>query len=394
MDRGPLKLFIAVGEPSGDVMAAELVAALKTATDRPIQLMGVGGPNLIAQGLESLFPMQEMTVMGIAEVAPKIPKLLARIRETADAAIAFDPDIVLTVDAPDFSFRVQKKLQKAGSRAKRVHMVAPTVWAWRPGRARKIARFLDHLLVILPFEPPYFEAEGLATSFVGHPIADRVADWTEDAATAFRARHDIGTAQQVLALLPGSRGGEVTRLLPLFGQVQAQLQARYPDLITAIPVVEGVADLVAAQTADWQTPPRLYHDKQDKDGLFAAANAALVTSGTASLELTAARVPMAVAYKASPLTAFILRRMVKVTYGSLTNIMLDRMAIPEFLQADATVDALMGALTPLLDPDSPQRQAQLADLDKAIDLLGLYGPSPAQNAARVLLSLDGEAEQP
>ncbi len=177
----PLKLFVAVGEPSGDVMAAELIAALKQATDRPLELAGVGGPNLIGQGLQSLFPMEEMTVMGIAEVVPKIPQLLRRIRETADAALAFDPDIVLTVDAPDYSFRVQKRLKKAGIKAKQVHMVAPTVWAWRPGRARKIAQFLDHLLVILPFEPPYFEAEGLATSFIGHPIADRVKDWTDGA---------------------------------------------------------------------------------------------------------------------------------------------------------------------------------------------------------------------
>ncbi len=384
----PLKLFVAVGEPSGDVMAAELVAALKSASDNGIELCGVGGPYLIAQGLDSLFPMQEMTVMGIAEVLPKIPKLLARIRQTAEAAIAFDPDIVLTVDAPDFSFRVQKRLKKAGCRAKRVHMVAPTVWAWRPKRAKKIAQFLDHLLVILPFEPPYFEAEGLATSFVGHPIADRVGDWTEQAGQAFRTRHNIASDTPLLALLPGSRGGEVSRLLPLFGEVQAQLQARHPDLVTAIPVVEGVADLVADLTQDWQTPPQLFHDKADKDGLFAAANAGLVTSGTASLELTAARVPMVVAYKASPLTAFILRRMVKVEFGSLTNIMLERMAIPEYLQGDATADALFAALDPLLSDDSPERIAQLADLDRAIDLLGLYGPSPAQNAAQRLLSLN------
>lgn len=387
MEARPLKLFIAVGEPSGDVMAAELVAALKQATDRPLQLCGVGGPDLTAQGLQSLFPMQELTVMGITEVAPKVPQLLRRIRETAEAAIAFKPDIVLTVDAPDFSFRVQKRLKKAGLPAKQVHMVAPTVWAWRAGRARKIAQFLDHLLVILPFEPPYFEVEGLATSFVGHPIADRVGEWTEAAGAAFRMRYKVAADQALLALLPGSRGGEIKRLLPLFSAVQQQLQAQRPNLVTAIPVVEGVADLIAEQVADWPVPPLLLHTKQDKDGLFAAADAALVTSGTASLELTAARVPMVVGYKSSPLSMFFVRRVVKVDYASLTNIMLDRMAIPEFIQADVTPDNLRNALSPLLDPESAARRDQLADLDRAIELLGLNGPSPAENGARVLLSL-------
>lgn len=387
MEQGtrPLKLFVAVGEPSGDIMAAELIAALKQHTD--IELAGVGGPHLESVGLKSLFPMHEMTVMGIAEVVPKIPKLLRRIRETADAAIAFDPDIVLTVDAPDFSFRVQKKVKKAGIKAKRVHMVAPTVWAWRPGRARKIAKFLDHLMVILPFEPPYFESEGLPTTFVGHPVSDRMGDWFDDAGVAFRARHDIAPDAPLLALLPGSRTGEVTRMLPVFAGVERRLREQHPKLVTAIPVVPAMEEMLRAETSQWAVPPILCLEKQDKDGLFGGANAALVTSGTASLELTAARVPMVVGYKASPISAFLIGQVVKVAYASLTNIMLDRMAIPEFLQKDANEDAIFAAVSPLLSPDDQTRRAQLNDLDAAIDVLGLNGPSPAQRGAQTLLSL-------
>src|SRR5690606_18985 len=214
------RVFIVAGEPSGDALAAPLMRALRSRAPH-ISFFGVGGPLMTAEGLKSLFPMDELSVMGLFEVLPRLPRLLRRIDQTADAARRIAPDVFITVDAPDFSFRVARKL--LGTAFPKIHYVAPSVWAWRPGRAKKIAALYDHLLTLLPFEPPYFEAEGLPANFVGHSVVESGANLGDGA--AFRARGGIGDSERLLMLLPGSRRGEVTRHLPIFRGVVTELRA-------------------------------------------------------------------------------------------------------------------------------------------------------------------------
>ncbi|MDA0998848.1 MAG: lipid-A-disaccharide synthase, partial [Proteobacteria bacterium] len=217
----PLLVYLIAGEPSGDALGAKLMTALRAETGGGVEFAGVGGAMMTAEGLTTLFPMSDLTVMGIAEVLPNILTILSRIRQTAADVAARRADVVVTIDAPDFCFRVAKRLKGKGIPL--VHYVAPSVWAWRPGRARKIAALVDHVLCLLPFEPPYFQRVGLTATFVGHSILESGAGSGDG--TGFRSRHGIPPSAPLLAVLPGSRGSEITRLLTAFGEIVAVLAA-------------------------------------------------------------------------------------------------------------------------------------------------------------------------
>lgn len=380
----PLRLAVLAGEPSGDLLGAEIVEALQEQLGQDgLELMGVGGPELAARGLNSLYPMDTLSVMGLTEVLPRLRPILAIIRGAAKAITEAKPDIVLSIDSPDFGFRVQKKLAKSLPAVPRVHMVAPTVWAWRPGRAKKISKFLTHILTLFPFEPPYFAAHGLKAHSVGHPVVRRVPEGTKG---AFRAAHNIAPDAPLLAVLPGSRMGEVSRLLPPFGDVVKQLQQELPNLRVVIPTVPNVEQAVRAATQDWPGSPVLVLGEDARFAAFKDATAALAASGTISLELTVANVPCVVAYKAGSLTIFVVRRMVSVDYMSLTNIVLDRAVIPEFLQGDVTADALLTALRPLMS-DEKARAAQREGFAEALDAMGKSDDDPAKRAADILIDI-------
>lgn len=376
-DAGPL-IFLIAGEPSGDLLGARLMAALKTGG--VVRFAGVGGPRMTAEGLDSLFPMAELSVMGVAEVLPHLPKLLGRITQTARAAMAARPAVVVTIDAPDFCFRVARKLN--GSGIPIVHYVAPSVWAWRAGRARKIARLVDHVLCLLPFEPPYFERVGLAASFVGHSAVE--APPRGDGA-GFRRRFALPDQAPLLCVLPGSRRGEVTRLLPIFAQTVARMAADRPGLRVVVPCIDRLRDEIGAAVADWPLPVRVVGGA-DKDDAFAAADVALAASGTVSLELGLAGVPHVIAYRLHPLTAFMARRLLQVDTVTLINLVLGRKTIPEFLQAACQPAALAAALGRLLD-DPSQKASQLADAQRALMALGLGGDAPSARAAAVVRSV-------
>lgn len=380
-DTGTPLIFITAGEPSGDQLGADLMAALTARTEGRIRFAGIGGPLMESQGLKSLLPMTELAVMGLVEVLPRARHLLRRIRETEAAARDLGPDAIVTVDAPGFNFRLAKRLHGAGMPL--IHYVAPTVWAWRPGRARKIARFLDHLLVLLPFEPPYFEREGLACTFVGHPAVAGVArgDGPE-----FRIAHGIDPDAPLLAVLPGSRRGEVTRLLPPFGAAVSKLAAEIPGLHVVTVTVPGVHDLVADAVADWPVPVTVVQDTSARKHAFAAANAAIAASGTVTLELAAVRVPCVVAYRMAPLTMAIARALVKVKWVNFINLTLGRGVIPELIQEQATPDRLAAEAGRLLT-DAQARDAQTQAIDEALTELGEGGPNPSDRAAEVVLSL-------
>ena len=380
-DGGAL-IFLVAGEPSGDVLGARLMRALKEETGGGVRFAGVGGPRMAAEGLDSLFPMSELTVMGLAEVLPRLPRLIRRIRQTARTAREMRPAAVVTIDAPDFSFRVAKRLKGAGIPL--VHYVAPTVWAWRPGRARKIAPILDHLLTLLPFEPPYFEREGLSCDFVGHPVIESGADKGDG--EAFRRSHGIDPEAPVVCVLPGSRHSETSRLLPVFSETLRRLAETNPSVQVVVPAAQSVAGEVTAAAAAWPFPALVILDETGKYAAFAAADAALAASGTVSLELALAGTPTVIAYRVSPLSAWIGRRLIRVRFVSLANIVLDREVVPEFLQERCRPDLLAPALGDLLN-DPEVRQRQIEGAREAVAQLGGDGPLPSRRAARAVLSV-------
>jgi len=375
-------IFLVAGEPSGDALGARLMSALKEARGDAVRFAGIGGAGMAAEGLDSLFPMSELSLMGLAEVLPHVPRLLRRIDETVSAIRAQRPDAVVTIDSPGFSFRVARRL--AGSGIPLIHYVAPSVWAWRPGRARKIAGFLDHLLALLPFEPPYFQAEGLACTFVGHPVLESGAG--DGDGPAFRRRHGIGDDVPLLCLLPGSRQGEVSRLLPVFAETVALVAKSRLDVEVVLPSVEGLAAAVSSATAMWPVRVRVVTGDAEKFDAFAAADVALAASGTVALELAMAKTPAVIAYRMHPLTGWLARRLVRVRYVSLVNLMLDRPVMPELLLGECRADRLAKAVTSLLD-DPQARAAQASGAAEALAVLGLDGAAPSRRAADVVLDV-------
>ena len=373
-------IFLIAGEPSGDQVGARLMAALKKQTGGAVRFAGVGGERMEHEGIESIFPMEDLSVFGLTEVLRHAPRVLRRVRDSADAVKAARPDVVVTIDVPTFSFRVAKLLKGAGIPL--IHCVAPQVWAWRPRRARMLTRFLDHLLVLLPFEPPYFEAVGLPCTLIGHPIVEFGADKGDG--TDFRVRHGIPPEAPVLSILPGSRGTEVSRLLPVFGQTLHRLVAEFPGLRGVVPVVSAVKEEVAATAAGWPIPITLVEGEAEKYNAFAASTAALNASGTVTLELALAKVPTVVAYKLSPLTAWVGRRMVKVPYVTVVNLILGRKVVPEYVQEHCTPPLLAAAVAHLLR-DEQARRAQIDGTRDVLRQLGLGQRPPSELGAEVIL---------
>jgi len=385
---GPPLVYLVAGEASGDALGAGLMAALKARMAGAVRYSGVGGPLMAATGLESLFPMDDLAVMGLAEVVPRLPVLLRRMAETRADIAAKRPDVLVTIDSPDFCFRVARKVKSARPDLPIVHYVAPTVWAWRPGRAAAVARFLDHLLCLYPFEPPYFEREGLAATFVGHPIAlsTGTSPGAEARAADFRARHGIPAGTQVLAVLPGSRGGELDRHLPVFGGTLARLDGAGWRGRVVVPSLDRHLERIRAAVAGWHGAPLVVAGETEKWGAFAAADAALAASGTVTLELAAAGVPAVVAYKVSPLSAAVGRRLIRVPHVGLVNILLGEDVMPEYLQEACAPDRLAPALQALL-ADDKARAAQRARFRDAMALLRGPAGGPAEAAAGVVADI-------
>jgi lipid-A-disaccharide synthase len=384
---GPL-FYIIAGEASGDVLGAGLIKALRDLTGGRARFVGVGGDRMAEEGLESQFPISEMAVMGVFEILPHAPRLLRRVTETVEDVTARAPDALITIDSKAFTMRVAKRLRKrrdaGGANIPLIHMVAPTVWAWRPGRAKVIARFLDQLLVLFPFEPPYFQRHGLPTTFIGHPAIDQpIGD-----GAAFRGRFQIARDATTIAVLPGSRPGEVKRLLPVFGRTVERLATRYPKVHVIIPTVSVVADLVEAMVAKWRVPVSAVRDATYKANAFAASDVALATSGTVTLELSLARVPTVVAYRVNPLSVPIGHLLINRNSVVLTNRILERQILPLFIQSECTPERLGIAVTRLLD-DGPARAEHMAAADEVARLLRA-GDEPASiSAARAVLGAIG-----
>ncbi len=383
--------FIIAGEASGDLLGARLMRAMKAKQDN-VRFIGIGGPQMETEGLKSIFPYTELMHFGVVEILRHIPHLLKRIKQTVRAVIRSQPDALITIDSPGFTFRVAKQVKKLSSiKIPLIHYVAPTVWAWKPGRAKKIAQYLDHLLVVLPFEPPYFTCEGLACTFVGHSVVEGNA--AKGNGETFRAAHHIPADAPLLTVLPGSRHGEIARLMPVFHDTLKILRQRHPDLHVVIPAVAHLKSHIAQVTGDWDLPVYIVEGDTEKYNAFAASRVALACSGTISLELALAHLPHIIAYKINNLSAMIYRRFIRTPYVNLINIMQGKRVVPEFLQENCTPEKLANAMDVLLR-DEATRLAQIKILASTAEWLGQGQFVPSERAAETILNVTRKHEPP
>ena len=371
---GALRLYLIAGEPSGDRLGAALMAGLK-ALSPGVEFHGIGGPLMQAEGIVSLFPMEELSIMGLVEVLPKYRALKRRIAEAAADVLAAQPAALITIDSPDFCLRVAALVKQSRPDLRTIHYVAPSVWAWRPGRAAKMARHIDHVLALLPFEPPYMQAAGMTCDFVGHPVVSEPLASPEERAVM------AGEGPLLLAL-PGSRKGEVSRLCPVFGATIARLKEHHPALRVALPTVRGVERLVRDLTRDWAVAPQIITDTAQKRAAFAMADVALAASGTVSLELAANACPMVIAYDMNRLTLWLMRRAAQVDTVTLVNLVSETRVVPEFIGARCQPDLIAPALEVLLADPSGQTQAMQVTMQR----LGQGGDAPGLRAARSVLA--------
>lgn len=383
-----MRVFVIAGEASGDRLGAALMAGLKSLTE--VEFTGIGGPMMETEGMESLFPMDDLSVHGLIEVLKRYPHLRRRLNQTVEAVLEASPDVLITIDSPDFCLRVARQV-RARSAVRTVHYVAPSVWAWRPGRADRMAAYIDHVLALLPFEPPYMEAAGMACDFVGHPVVSEPQATGEEAA-AFRARHRIDDAP-LLMVLPGSRRSEVAQLAPLFGAALREVCRRRPTLRVVVPATAARAAQVRALAADWPGRPVIVAPDEmsygaylaEKRAAFGAADRALAASGTVSLELAAAGIPMLIAYDVNRVSREILRRILRVDTLTLVNLVTNSRVVPELLGADCRPDRIAPALIDLLDDPGDQPAA----MRRTMTLLGEGGEAPGLRAARAVMDRMG-----
>jgi lipid-A-disaccharide synthase len=377
-------IFFVTGEPSGDALGGALIAALQQRTAGKLRVAGIGGERMREQGLDSLVPIEDLAVGGVAEVLPRAPVILRRVRETVASIRALRPDAVVTIDSSGFSWRVAHGLRRCGETLPLIHYVAPMVWAWRGGRARRMARWYDHLMTLLPFEPPYFERVGLSCCFVGHPVLESGADHGEGG--RFRAKYGLSDHDLLITVLPGSRGGEVRRLLPIFGSTMHNLAEMVGPLRVVVPTVANVATSVAEAVRAWPGDPILVLQPRDKYDAFAASHAALAASGSVALELALARLPMVVGYRLNPLTEVLLKRILKVRQVNLVNLLLEKVLVTELLGPGCTPERLAASLTQLIR-DKRVRATHQQGYDEAVQRLVSNGVPPSLRAADQILEL-------
>jgi lipid-A-disaccharide synthase len=380
-EKTPLTIWIVSGEESGDQLGAKLMRSLKArlGSDR-LRFGGVGGHAMAKEGLSSLFPLEDIAVMGISAVIARLPTILKRIRFTVDAVIEAKPDMLVIIDSPDFTHRVAKAVRQRAPAIPVIDYVSPSVWAWRPGRAPKMRAYVDHLLALLPFEPDaHRRLGGPPTTYVGHPLIERL----DEIRPAPGERTSTLEGPLSLLVLPGSRRSEVSRLMGPFGEALALLKERSPrPFEVTIPAVSHVAEEIRTRAQAWSVKPQIVEGEAAKWAAFRKADAALAASGTVTLELGLSGVPMVVAYRVSKIEE-VLKYLIKAPSIVLTNLVLGENVIPELIQWDCTPDKLADALLPLLK-DSPERQRQVAAFGKLDDLMRIGDEAPSERAARIV----------
>lgn len=377
----PLDVFIVAGEESGDQLGAHLMDALKGQHEGPVAFRGVGGPRMERRDFVSRFPMTEIALFGITSIIVHIPNILRRVRETVAEIVARPPDVLVLVDCPGFNRRVARAVRKARPEIPIVFYVSPTVWAWRPARAAEMRPFVDHLLALLPFEPEvHRRLGGPPTTFVGHPISERLAELRPGPDD--EARREASPPQ--VLVLPGSRRGEITRLAPLFAQVLQRVEAELGPIDWILPAVPHHRGLIADIVATWPVRPRILDGEGAKFAAFRQARAALACSGTVTLELAVAGVPEVVAYRTGWLEAQIARRLITTDTAVLANHVLGEKVVPEFIQEYGTPETVSQALIAVI-ADTPERRRQVDAFARIDGLMDFAGVEPSAKAARIVL---------
>ena len=381
----PFRLAIIAGEASGDTLALRFLAALRERLgDRPIELCGVGDHGLPEAGLKSLFPQADIAVMGFGPVIARLPLLLRRMEDAARGIAEFKPDLLLTIDSPDFCLRVAKKVRARAPSIPIVHWVCPSVWAWRSGRARRMAAHVDRILALLPFEPAALaRLRGPETVYVGHPLMERLAEMRPDAE---EQRHRDDIERPVVLVLPGSRRSEIHHLMPVFGEAVVKVRAAVPGARFVLPAVQRLQPMIAEAAARWPVVPEIVIGDAAKLAAFRGARAALAASGTVTLELALSQVPTVAAYRGADWEAFLARRLVKLPSVILPNLILGRSIVPEFIQEEASAEALSSHLLAAL-AEGAKRQEQLDGFSEVERIMRSAGPSPAANAVAAALAL-------
>jgi lipid-A-disaccharide synthase len=382
-------VFLVAGEESGDRLGAALIAAIRR--HRPdARFSGVGGAHMAGEGVASLFALGDLAIVGVGAIATSLPKILGRISATAEAVIAAKPDVLVIIDSPEFTHRVARKVRARAQAIPIVDYVCPSVWAWRSGRARAMRAYVDHVLALLPFEPAAMQKlGGPPCTFVGHPLSERVDALRPNAEEARRRLSD----PPLLLVLPGSRASEIRRMAGVFGDAVALLSTRVGALDVVVPAVPRLAEAVRAAVASWRGPARIVTEGAAKDAAFRTARAALSKSGTSTLELAVAGVPMVAAYKVSLLEEWIGRAFIRVPSYILANLVLGENVVPEFLQYLCTPESLSGSLLPLLS-DTPERARQLAAFGRLDTLMEIGKAAPSNRAAAVVLDCATTLNQP
>lgn len=387
----PPHIMLVAGETSGDALGGELMVALKELSEGALKFSGVGGSRMEEEGLSSIFPMTDIAVMGPREIIPRLPLIFRRIRQTVRHAVEQKPDIMVVIDSPEFTHMVAKRVARRAPSIPIVDYVLPSVWAWRQGRARAMAKYIRRVLALLPFEPAFLKSAGVDCVYVGHPAIHRIPE--QGSGARFRADRGISPDAPMLLVLPGSRINEVKHLIGIFGEVVAQISSEVPATRIVLPTVPHVRALVEASVRNWSVPVEIIEDEQQKRAAFGAATAALAASGTVALELGLARVPMVIAYRAEALVGWFALNLLKVPSVVLVNLILDRPSVREYLQSRCTPQELAKGLRPLLE-NTPERARALADLDELRTRMGVDGEPPSHRAARAVLELLHEPTVP
>jgi lipid-A-disaccharide synthase len=383
-------VFLVAGEESGDRLGAALIAALREHTQGRIRLSAVGGTHMSEQGVPSLFPLGDLAIVGFSTIPAKLPTILRRIRETADAVVAARPDALVIIDSPDFTHRVAKRVRKLAPGIRIVDYVCPSVWAWRPWRAKSMRAYVDHVLTLLPFEPAELQRlGGPPGTYVGHPLIEQVAHLRPNAEEAQRRLAD----PPVLLVLPGSRSGEIRRMANVFGAAVGLVAKRFGALDVVVPAVPRLADTVRTAIARWPVSARVVSDASEKLAAFRSARAALTKSGTSTLELALAGIPMVAAYKLSLIEAGIAGLLIRVPSVILANLVLGEAVVPELLQFKCTPERLAAALTPLLS-NTVQRRRQVEALGHLDTVMGISGEAPSARAAAVVMNVLAGVQPP
>ena len=385
---GELEIFLVAAEESGDRLGAALMKALRQRSAAPVRFSGVGGRDMTAAGLDSLFPVGDFSIIGFTAIPRRLPRIVRRMVQTVRAVLARRPHALVIIDSPAFTLRVARYAHWFDRSIPIIDYVSPSVWAWRAGRARAMSAYIDHVLALLPFEPEVHRSlGGPPCSYVGHPLIDAVSKLRPNEVEARRRSSD----PPIVLAMPGSRSSEVTRLAGIFGETLARVAERLGPIEVVVPTVPHLLALVTAATSTWPTStwpiqPRIVVDEADKQAALRVARAALAKSGTTTLELAVAGVPMVAAYKVAPLEAWVIRRLVRVPSYILANLVLGQNVVPALVQEECTPDQLAEALAPLIG-DTPERRRQVEAFATLDAIMEIGTRAPAARAADIVLGL-------